>query len=412
MGGGFRQEELYEEVRTTHAYKDLSREEWRWALDFVTNGGYALQAYPEYKKVVEKNGLYTVEDKQIARRHRMSIGTITSDSAMTVQYFRGHKLGTVEESFISRLKPGDKFVFSGKPLTFLRVKDMAAIVKPASSIKGAVPRWMGGRLPLSPDLAQSVREKLEEAHYGELNSEEMRTLAPLLDVQARWSKVPQTDEILIERVKTREGHHIFMYPVEGRLVHEGLGALFAYRMAQIRPITFSIACNDYGLQLLSPDEAPLDEAIERGLLLKGNLADDIAQSLNSVEMARRQFREIARIAGLIFQGFPGAHKTMRQIQASSGLFYDVFRQYDPNNMLLHQANREVLERQLEHSRLGRALERLSKSRIVIANPAQITPMGFPIVIDFNRQTVSTESFADRVKNMVVRLERAAGTDKR
>lgn len=417
LGTGFEEQQMLEEVRTTRSYRGLSDAEWIWALDFVTRGGEALKAYPEYKRVVKaEDGTFSVPDDKIAKRHRMSIGTITSDAAMNVQYVSGHRLGTVEESFIARLTPGDKFGFAGKPLLFVRSREMTAYVRPAKSIKGAVPRWMGGRIPLSTELAIAIRSELEEASYGALDSPEMETLAPLLQLQAKWSRLPKSDEVLIERVATREGQHVFIYPVEGRLVHEGLAALFAYRISRLQKITIAAAANDYGIELLSPDLIDIEDAIDRGLFSKSfqpptagadTLLDDIANSLNAAEMAKRQFREIARVAGLIFQGFPGTKKSVRQIQASSSLFYDVFARYDPGNMLLHQAHREVLEKQLEQTRLARTLERLMQSRIVIVDPPRPTPLAFPILVDRLRHTVSSESVGERIEKMALRLERAA-----
>lgn len=407
-GEGFVEEELKIEVRTTRSYEDLSEEEWSWCLDFVSNGGATLKAYPEYRKIGLTHGRYLAADKQIATRHRASIGTIVSESAMTVQYLKGAKLGSIEENFLTRLRPGDKFVFAGKVLEFLKIRDMTAWVRRASSSEGAVPKWTGMRMPISDQLALAIREKLDEAKNGILGSEEMRRLAPLLEVQAKWSAIPASDELLIERVKTREGYHIFIYPVEGRLVHEGMAALFAYRISRLRPTTFSFAMNDYGFELLSREPAPLDQALEEGLLSPSNLANDIRESLNSVEMARRQFREIARIAGLIFEGPPGRRKSVHQLQASSGLIYDVFLQYDPQNMLLHQANREVLERQLEETRMFRALQRLSQSHVLLMEPKRPTPFAFPILVDRLRESLSSESIKDRIESMALQLEKAAG----
>ncbi|MGI9077695.1 MAG: ligase-associated DNA damage response DEXH box helicase [Gemmatimonadaceae bacterium] len=407
-GGGFRTDELLAEVRSTQAYAALREDEWSWVLDFVTRGGAALGAYPEYSRVIRRNGTYVVDDPAVARRHRMSIGTIVSDADIAVQYLRGPRLGSVEESFIARLKPGDRFIFAGKPLEFVRVRDMKAWVRRAPSAKGAIPRWMGSRLPLSGELAARIRARLEEAGREEFRGPEMEALRPILAVQKRWSRIPAANELLIERVKTREGHHLFFFPFEGRLVHEGLAALFAYRIARLRPITFTTAANDYGLELLSPDRAPLEEALAGGLLGASRLLEDVPASLNAAEMARRQFREIARVSGLIFPGFPRSGKTAGQLQASSGLFFDVFTRYDPANLLLRQAHREVLERQLESSRLGRTLERLSRSSIVITAPARTPPLAFPLLVDRTRQRVSSESLTDRIRRMQLVLERAAG----
>ncbi len=377
LGGGFEADALYAEIRTTNAFRDLQPDEWTWSLDFVTRGGDALQNYPEYKRVVIQNGRYVVLDREVARFHRLSIGTITSDAALKVQYLKGRSLGTIEESFIARLRQGDHFVFAGKILEFVRVRDMTAWVRKATGRSRLVPRWYGGRLPLSSELAAAVRAELERAREGIFESIEMQAVRPILELQMKWSAIPAQNELLIERVKTREGHHLFIYPFEGRLVHEGLAALFAYRLARHRPISFTMAMSDYGFELLSPDAPPLEEALAAGLLEPVNLVEDIAASLNATEMARRQFREIARIAGLVFQGYPGQHKTTKQVQASSGLLYDVFARYDSGNKLLAQASREVLERQLERSRLGRTLERLAASHVRILNVPRPTPFAFP-----------------------------------
>jgi ATP-dependent Lhr-like helicase len=408
-GEGFVPSEMLHEVRQTEAFGDLPDDEWRWTLSFISNGGTALEGYPEYSKVVPgAEGVWRVEDRTIARRHRMSIGTIVSDAHIAVQYLRGSRLGTVEESFIARLSQGDRFVFAGTPLEFVRVRDMVAWVRRAPNTKGAIPRWMGSRLPLSGELAAAIRARLGEAARGSYRGAEMEALRPILEVQRKWSHIPSPNEFLIEKVKTREGHHLFFFPFEGRLVHEGLAALFAWRISRITPITFSMSSNDYGFELLSSDEAPVEQAVSAGLLDSSSLVDDIPASLNATEMARRQFREIARVAGLVFPGFPHSGKSARQLQASSGLFFDVFRRYDSGNLLLSQAHREVLERQLERTRLGHTLQRLSKSRVVITTPRRTPPLAFPLLVDRTRERVSSEKLADRIRRMQRTLERAAG----
>ena len=408
IGGGFEPSELLDEVRCTHAFRELTDHEWQWALRFVSHGGDALRAYPEYARLVEENGRYIVKEREIARRHRMAIGTIVSDAQITLSYLNGGSLGSMEEAFIARLRAGDRFFFAGKSLEFVRVRDMKAWVRRAPNGRGAIPRWMGSRLPLSGELSEKLRQRLGEAASGVLAGEEMRALAPIFDVQRDWSAIPQPGEILIEKLKTREGWHLYIYPFEGRLVHEGLAALFAYRISRLRPISFTMASNDYGFELLSAAEPPLEEAIAAGLFSPDRLLEDVPASLNATEMARRQFREIARVAGLVFPGFPRSGKTARQLQASSGLFFDVFQHHDPGNLLITQAHREVLERQLEQSRLGRALQRLSESRVVLTRPPRPTPLAFGLLVDRAREKVSSETLADRVRKMQMVLEKAAG----
>jgi len=399
LGGGFRADELLAEVRTTYAYRQVSDIEWAWVLDFITRGGEALRAYPEFQRVEVEDGVYRVTNRQIARRHLLSIGTIVADASIEVRYLSGGRLGSVEESFISRLRPGEHFFFAGKSLEFVRVHQMVAQVRKGHGEAGSVPRWDGARMALSSELADAVRERLDQARRGVFEGPEMRSVKPVLDTQAKLSAIPGRHELLIERVETSDGHHLFFYPFEGRLVHEGLAALFAWRLSRLRPITFSMAMNDYGVELLAPDPAPLEDALAAGLLSPAYLVDDIPASLNAAEMARRQFREIARIAGLTFTGYPGQNKSVRQMQASSGLLFDVFVKYDSGNLLIEQAHREVLERNLERSRLGQTLERLSHSEVRIMVIQRPSPLSFPILVDRTRHRLSSEKLADRIRRM-------------
>ncbi len=407
LGGGFSADELYREVRTTQAFRGLTPAEWQWALDFVTRGGAALNNYPQYRRVVEENGHYSVVDWQVAQMHRMSIGTILGDATLDVQYLRGAKLGKIEESFVARLKPGDKFTLAGKVLAFVRLRDMKVWVRKATGAKGSIPRWYGGSLPLSDALTEAMRMRLAQARNYQYVDAEMQALRPLFAVQAKWSAIPGPGELLIEATKTRDGHHLFFYPFEGRLVHEGLAALTAYRLAQLQPITFTLAANDYGFELLAAEPITLDAAQAAMLFTPENLLDDILQSMNATEMARRHFREIARVAGLVVQRFAGGHHTMKQLQVSSSLIYDVLVQYDQENLLLDQAQREVLQRELEQSRLQKALARIDAGKIVIHQPPRPTPFAFPLLADHLRQTVSSETIEDRIRKMQLTYERWA-----
>jgi ATP-dependent Lhr-like helicase len=408
LGGGFRAPELLAEVRGTHAYQDLTDADWQWALDFVVHGGASLNAYPEYRRVVMgADGIAHVPDRQIARRHRTQIGTIVSDSSITVQLRNGRKLGHVEESFIAMLSPGDAFVFAGRVLEFLRVREMTAWVRPAPAKAAAITRWMGAKMPFSTLLAERTRGLIAAAKRGRYDSPELALVRPLLELQARWSALPDEREWLCERIRLREGHHLFFYPFEGRLAHLGLATLFSYRLSRITPRSFSIMINDYGFGLLSPTPVELGLHEIGQLLAAPGVEDDILAGLNAAELGRRQFREIARVAGLVFQGYPGQPQSNRQLQASSGLLWDVFNEYDPGNLLLRQATQEVLERQLEASRLTRALARMRGCKAIVANPTRPTPFSFPLMVEMFREKLTTEALETRVARMVADLEAAA-----
>lgn len=413
LGGGFRPQELYTEIRQTWSYRELGEAQWQWALAFVRHGGDSLTAYPDYQRVEpDENGLWKVPSRRVAMRHRMSIGTIVSDASLTVKFWArggtGRSLGSVEEGFIARLRPGDCFLFAGRLLELVRVENMTVYVNRATSKKAAVPRWNGGRMPLSSELADAVVEQLGAASRGTFASNEMRLVQPLLEVQMRWSALPTENSLLAEVMKSREGWHLFLYPFAGRHVHLGLASLLAWRMAQHQPLTFSIAVNDYGLELLSATEVDWPKGLTADLLGVDNLLHDVLASLNAGELARRRFREIARIAGLVFSGYPGAQKSARQLQASSGLFFDVFRQYDPANLLLTQAEEEVLRQELEVARLEQTLTRLQRRQLDIHQVRRTTPLAFPLMVERFRESMSSEKLADRIRRMVAELDKAAG----
>ncbi len=405
VSDGFYPDQIFEEIKNTFCYSSISEEEWRWILNFITTGGAALTAYNEYRKVISDEGLLKVENKRIAYRHRLSIGTIVGDNTLWVKYVSGKFLGSIEEYFISRLNIGDVFWFAGKSLELVRIKEMEVHVRLSMRKSGKVPSWQGGRMPLSSQMSEMIRLKIDEAATGKEKDEEMIFLRPLMQLQKERSHLPKRNEFLIEYFHSDEGYHVVMYPFEGRNVHEGMAALIAYRLAQIKPLTFSIAMNDYGFELLCDQEIPIYEAVETNVLGEENLIKEIQASINSTEMARRKFRDIAAISGLVFKGFPGKPIKEKHLQSSSQLFFNVFNEYDSTNLLLLQAYEEVMDFQLEEARLRQALQRIHHQKIIITEPDRPTPFAFPIMVDRTREKLSSEKLEDRIRKMMVRFEK-------
>ena len=427
-GDGFVPEQVFREVKSTNCFSELTEDEWRALLFFITAGGHALQQYDEYKKVEVENGVYKINSRRIAMRHRLHIGTIVSDSMLKVKFMGGGYIGVIEEAFISRLEPGDTFTLAGRQLALVAIKDMTVGVKKSNAKKAKIPSWLGGRLPLSASLGKVLRKMVDKAG-GEWAAEsdeapnvkrqkaktkapatnqlpvELEVLKPLFDLQKRLSHLPKEAELLVEQIETRDGFHLFVYPFEGRLVHEAMAALLAYRISRILPITFSIAMNDYGFELLSDQPIPVDDSNVYDLFSPENLIADIQRSVNSTEMAKRKFRDIAVIGGLIFQGFPGEYKKARHLQASAGLLFNVFNEYDADNVLIRQAYQEVFDQQMEEARLREMLQRVQNSKIVLTYPQRLTPFCFPIKVDSLRENLTSEKLADRVRRMQEQLEK-------
>ena len=480
VADGFEPDTIFEELKSTYAYRTLQPDEWSQMLDFIRFGGRSLSNYDDYQKVeIGEDGRWRVTNRRIARRHRMSIGTIASDAMLLVKFLKGGRLGRVEEWFISQLNPGDCFWFAGRNLELVMIKDMTVFVRKAKGASSKIPAYLGGRMSLSSNMSDRLREKLAEVHglMGEPSAAEqnapfhtstpqstdqlpstgdasastrtqdqdqhqtqdlpqtqhqiqaqiqhhtqkqdqtqsrtnfqpdiqpeMQSLLPLFQIQQKRSLLPGAGQFLIESSRSREGFHCFFYPFEGRYVHEGMSALIASRLSRLRPISFSIAMNDYGFELLSDQEIPIEEALASGLFSTDNLIRDLMGGLNDTELAKRRFRGISQIAGLVFSGFPGDRKTGKHLQVSSSLFFDVFMEYEPGHLLLQQAYDEVLRDQLDESRLRKVLERIGRQEIVLKKVDRFTPFAFPIFVDRIREKLSSETLLDRIQKMQRQLE--------
>jgi ATP-dependent Lhr-like helicase len=439
---GFRPGEIFEEIRSTYCYREITKDEWDNILAQITIGGTALQQYDEFKKIEVENGLYKIKNRRIAMRHRLQIGTIVSEAMLKAKFVSGGFIGMIEEWFVSRLEPGDVFTLAGRRLEFVMIRDMTVLVRKSNAKKSMVPSWQGGRMPLSANLGKKLRETFDRASdvKGETSnvkretsdvkrqtskvkegtdlgshfhvshftfhdkSVELQALRPLFELQARLSHVPKANELLIEQIETDDGFHLFVYPFEGRLVHEAMAAILAYRISRIIPITFSFAMNDYGFELLSDKPIPVDDTNVYDLFSTENLFQDIQRSVNATEMAKRKFRDIAVIGGLVFQGYPGEQKKARHLQSSASLLFSVFSEYEPNNLLLRQAYTEVFAQQMEEARLRDMLHRVQHSNIIIRFPEQLTPFCFPIKVDSMREDLSSEKLEERVRRMQMQLE--------
>lgn len=398
-GDGFEPVTTLAHLRKTVAYQDLSDADFEWMLTFLEKGGKCLKAYPSYQKIRCDDGIYRISDDKLARMHRMGIGTITSNTSVRIVYTNRKEIGTVEESFVSRLKQGDVFFFAGRQLEFFQLKDMVVYVKNTHRKSTVTPTWGGGQLTISDTLSQYLRQEIDQADEGARGSEEIRCLQPILAMQQLISCLPAANELLIESCKTRDGQHLYVFPYEGRFVHEGLGFLWGYRFAQLKPATFTISVNDYGFEILGPKDYPYRDLFSADFFAADGLESDIKASLNLSELTQRKFRGIAQVAGLVFKGYPGSRKTASQLQVSASLMYEVFRKYEPDNLLLQQAEREVLQDQLELHRLAKTLYRLRDLKLVWQQTKRPSPFAFPLLVERLSARMSNESLLDRIERM-------------
>ena len=398
IGPGFEASEMYNIAKSAYGFKELEPLEWNWLMQYLVAGGKSLEAYDEFSKLEkDSNDRWIIRGRKEAMQHRLSMGTIVGSNAMQVKFLGGGSLGTIEEYFAANLQVGDIFGFAGRNLAFIQLKENSVLVRKSESKATKIPSWQGGRMPLSLELGNLLRDKFRLNRSQQ--SREFELVRPILEMQKEISFLPQSHHFLVEQLASKDGYHLFFYPFEGRLVHEGLSALIAYRIAKQIPISISMAMNDYGFEILSDQLLEAEEILSLDIFSEDNLRNDLLNSLNSGEMAKRKFRDIAHIAGLIFRGYPGKPVKSRHLQANSSLFFEVFKIYEPENLLFQQAFEEVLEQQYEEIRLRSTLNRISKSEIIIKKIEKPGPFAFPILVDRLRQSVTSETLADRVKKL-------------
>ena len=400
VGEAFEEASTRSMIKCTHAFGMITEDEWHWAIQFITQGGSTLKSYEEFHKVFkDEDGLFKVKSRRIAMLHRMNIGAIVSEAMMKVKFLSGGYVGMIEEYFISKLKPNDSFILAGRVLELAHIKDMTVFVRRSKAKKAITPSWLGGRLPLTSYMSHFLRKKLSDSLHPGIRERELKFLHPLISQQAKSSHIPKEDEFLVEMIETRDGYHLFMYPFEGRLVHEVISALIAYRISRIKPLTFTIAMNDYGFELLSDQPIPVDESNIAEILSDKNLMDDVIASINAAEMASRKFRDIAVISGLVVQSSPGAFRNNKSIQSSSGLIFRVLDESEPGNLLLRQAYTEVFDQQLEEVRLKDAFKRINNGKLIVKRAKDFTPLSFPIKVDSLRQSLTSEKLDQRIKRI-------------
>ena len=400
VSDGFYPKQTLNFIKKTYAFSMINNEEWEWILRNITVGSQSLQAYDEYKRVdILENGLFKVNSRKIAMRHRVQIGTIVSDALLQLKSINGRRLGKIEEWFVSKLSKGEVFLFGGQYYKIFQMKNMEVIVKKTKAKKGKIVSWMGGRMGFTSYMSELLRTELYDLNKSLLNNPE-NPLNYLTKKQLEFSAIPNSDEFLIESFKTKDGFHTIFYPFEGRFIHEALSHLIAYRISLLNPITFSLAYNDYGFELLSDEFLDVQDILDNNLWDDSHLFQDLNDSINTSEMARRKFRDIAVISGLVFTGMPNKRKGNRDLQSGSQLIFDVFKDYEPDNLLYKQSINETFEYQLEEGRLRAALKRIKSQKLIWKKIPNPSPFSFPIITDRMRENLSSEKFEDRIKKML------------
>lgn len=379
---------VFAEVRDTHAFAALGREEFDAVLGMLEYGGSALGRYPGFRRLKRDcSGKFEPASPRAVRDHRLGIGTIIGEDLVTVLLQNGRRVGEVEHRFLAGLRPGDRFRLGGECFALVSFREDRALVRKAKEDRGLVPRWLGGRMPLSLELGEALL-----AAFGCGDGPEIEAARPLLSRQAALSALPRPGELLCECYQRSEGWNVFLFPFAGRELHAGLATLLA---ARLRPPPFEFAANDYGLLLCFEEEPKLAQFGE--CFAAPPEVEELAGGGRLDALWQRRFHENAVIAGLLRKTPPGASQSLRQLRLSSRLLFAVLCRHDPHHPILRHAHREMLEQDLALPRLTALLARLREARWLVRRPPQLTPLALPLEGERLRATLDEQALARQLR---------------
>ncbi len=387
--GPFLPDALFAEIRRASPYATLTRADFDDLLRFVEDGGYALAAYERYRKLFrDAEGRVHIRSERIARQARMNVGTIVEAPLLKVRYAGrgGQALGEVEEYFANLLSPGDTFMFAGKLLRFIRIRETTVEVADGGTGEPMVPAYAGGRLPLTTNLAARVRAMLHDpGSWGDFPP----PVQEWLRLQRAASALPGPDDLLVETFPREGRWYLVAYTFEGRNAHQTLGMLLTRRMERFGHAPLGFVATDYVIGVWSANEPDhIDALFEQDML-----GDDLEAWMAESSMLRRTFRNVAVIAGLIERNHPGMEKNRRQVTVSSDLIYSVLRRHQPDHILLRATRADAAGGLTDLGRLSAMLGRIA-GQIRHVRLDRVSPLAVPVLIDIGRENVRSEADED------------------
>jgi ATP-dependent helicase Lhr and Lhr-like helicase len=402
--GPFPASELYAEIISAFTYRKLSIEVFNQVLDYVATGGYALKAYERYAKLkLDANGKYRLANPLLAQRYKMNMGTIIGAEMLKLRLAGvrtrlgkrtvtgGRILGELEEYFLSQLRLGDTFLFSGEVLRFEGLDEFGALATRAPGRDPMIPTYNGGKFPLSTYLAERVRgilaERSKQMHLPE-------QVQDWLNLQSWASVLPRADQILVETFPRADKHYLVCYPFEGRMAQQTLGMLLTRRLERWGAKPMGFVASEYALviwglgdmsAMIAGGKLSLAELFDEDML-----GDDLDAWLAESNLMKRSFRNCAIIAGLIERNFPGKEKTARQVTVNTDLLYDALRLHQPDHILLRAAWDDAADGLIDVHRLGAMLKRI-KNQILHKALEQVSPLAVPVLLEIGKESIYGEA---------------------
>ncbi len=393
---GFSENALYKTIKSSYPYKNLEKNTLKRIIQFIENGGYSLKNYKQFNKIIkDSKGNYNVENDKVIKQYRMNIGTIVENQLLPI-YCKNKKLGLIEEFFIQNLETGDTFLFAGETLKFLSINSKGVQTIKSKSKEAKIPSYVGGRLPLSTELSNKVLEIL----YNFNDYKVPKQILEWVNLQKTNSLVPKKNSILVETFLQSKIYHMVIYTFEGKKANQTLGILILKKLEELRNKPLSFVSTDYAIAIKTLNKV---ENIFN-LLSKNNLLSNFNNWINSTNLTKRHFRNIAIISGLIEKKHPGHIKTNKQVNFNSDLIFDVLLKFEKKHILLEATKMEVLEELIDYKRLERFFSKV-KNDLIVKELNKLSPFSASLLLEFdtvglNSDKIIAYSLGENEKNIL------------
>ncbi|MEM2856687.1 MAG: ATP-dependent helicase [Candidatus Nitrosocaldaceae archaeon] len=359
--------EAYSLIKRSYCYKDLSIDELRRVIKYLS-GGYGLNEHKVYGKIWydEANDEFGKRGYMARVIYATNIGTIPDEVSIKVYTANNKWVGNIEEEFLERLSKGDIFVLGGKTYQFVSAKGFKAVVKDAEGKKPTIPNWFSEMLPLSFDLGEAIGKirgdifKMLNDGYKEndiisllvteayLDTNAAKALISYIKTEADFLKMlnvdafPDNYNIVVENyIDEEKKQNIIFHAVFGRRVNDALARAYAEVAKRISKRNVIINVSDHAFMITITDGKLEPLEIINGVN-QYNIRELLLSAIRYTEMVKRRFRHCASRSLMILRNYKGHEVTVARQQTNAEILIKLCEQLD-RFPVLEETYREVME---------------------------------------------------------------------
>jgi ATP-dependent helicase Lhr and Lhr-like helicase len=420
------EKEMYHIIKKSYCYKNLLQKDFDSILSYLSGEYSSLEDRHIYAKIWRKEGKIGRRGIMARVIYMTNVGTIPDTTGILVK-LGDHVVGTIDEAFLERLRPGDIFVLGGETYEFKFARGMVAQVTTTVNRPPTVPSWISEMLPLSYDLAMEIgrlrRLILEKLIAGNserviltflqkhlyIDEKSARSIYLYFKEQYDYAHViPHDQLILIEHVNDERGmHKAVFHSLYGRRVNDCLSRALAFAIGRTQHRDVDVSINDNGFVISCPKKIQVASAFD---LLKSEKFDSVMESaIDTSEVLRRRFRHCAGRALMILRTYKGRTRRVGKQHVSSTILLSTIRELGNDFFILREARREVLEDLMDIENAKKVLAGIESKKILIKEIQTDLPSPFAFnlslmgIMDILRVEDRTEFLRRMHQNIMAKI---------